>query len=90
MAKKEKVIDLKPKAEKITEEQLKELQAIVRTINALQFEVGKIEAQKHELIHRLSNSQSQVSVLQKTFEKEYGSCDININDGSINREENDK
>jgi hypothetical protein len=90
MATKEKVIDLKPKAEKITEEQLKELQALIKTINSLQFEVGKIEAQKHELVHRLSNSQSQVIVLQNKFEEEYGTCNIDVNDGTIHREEDDK
>ena len=90
MATKEKVIDLKPKAEKITEEQLKELQALIKTINSLQFEVGKIEAQKHELVHRLSNSQSQVIVLQNKFEEGDGTCNIDVNDGTIHREEDDK
>ena len=83
--KKQKMVDLKPKADKITEEHLNELQSVVSSINALQFEIGKIEAQKHELIHRLSGSQSRVAELQDTFEKEYGSYDININDGTINR-----
>jgi 4-diphosphocytidyl-2C-methyl-D-erythritol kinase len=83
--KKQKMVDLKPKADKITEEHLNELQSVVSSINALQFEIGKIEAQKHELVHRLSGSQSRVAVLQDTFEKEYGSYDININDGTINR-----
>ena len=90
MATKEKVIDLKPKAEKITDEQLKNLQDLVKTINSLQFEVGKLEAQKHELVHRLINSQGQVIVLQKEFEKEYGTCNIDINDGVIHREGDDK
>ena len=49
-----------------------------------------MEAQKHELVHRLSNSQSQVVVLQKKFEEEYGTCDIDVNDGTIHRQEDDK
>ena len=89
MATKEKVIDLKPKAERITEEQLKDLQAVIQTINSIQFEIGKLEAHKHELVHRLAASQNQVKSFQDVFEKEYGSCDINIDDGTINRKEED-
>lgn len=87
MATKEKIIDLKPKAEKISDEHLKDLQAVVKTINSIQFEIGKIEAHKHELVHRLAASQDQVRSFQNTFEEEYGSCDINIDDGTINRKE---
>ena len=38
--KKEEVIDLKPKAEKITEDQLKRVQENVNGINRLQLELG--------------------------------------------------
>ena len=82
--KKEKVIDLKPKAEKITEEQLKKVQETVNDINRSQLEIGSIEAKKHELLHKVSHFRDILSLLQKEFEKEYGTFDINIQDGTIN------
>ena len=82
--KKEKVIDLKIKAEKITEEQLSNLQNTVNNINRSQLEIGSMEVRKHELMHSISSLRENVSTLQKEFEKEYGTYDININDGTIN------
>ena len=87
MTKKEETVDLKPKVEKITEEHLDQLQKIVNAINSLQFNIGKIEAQKHTLLHNLSVTQDRVNQLQDTFQKEYGTFDVNINDGTINRAE---
>ena len=48
--KKEKIVDLKPKAEKITDVELKQLQDVVNRNNAVQFRIGSIETQKHELL----------------------------------------
>ena len=81
---KEKEVELKPKAEKISEEHLKEMQKIVNTINGIQFNIGKIEAQKHGLLHELAVTQDKVSLMQDTLSKEYGSFDVNLNDGTIN------
>ena len=86
MANKEKEIELKVKAEKISDDHLKELQNLVNGINGIQFNIGKIESQKHELLHNLSILQSKVQVMQDTLVKEYGSFDVNINDGTINWE----
>ena len=41
--KKEKVVDLKPKAEKITDEQLKKVQDTVNNLNRGQLEIGSME-----------------------------------------------
>jgi len=81
---KEKMVDLKPKAEKITEEQLKNLQSIVNDNNTIQFRVGALEAQKHELIHQQANIQSKIVELQNTFSEEYGTFDVDLADGTIN------
>ena len=80
--KKEKVIDLK--AEKISEEQLQKVRETVGQINKTQIEIGANEVRKHELMHNVSSLRENVSILQKEFEKEYGTYDININDGTIN------
>jgi hypothetical protein len=84
MAKKEKIVDLKSKPEKITDEQLRRVQDTVNDINRTQLEIGSLEVKKHELMHGISVSRDSLTVLQKEFEKEYGTYDINIQDGTIN------
>ena len=84
MGKKEKVIDLKPKVDKISDNHLTDLQKVVNTINAIQFNIGKIEAEKHAALHNLAGVRDEVPVLQNKLEKEYGSYDVNLNDGTIN------
>ena len=80
----EKVIDLTPKAEKITDEQLKKVQETVNNLNRSQMEVGQVETRKHELLHGISKLRDDLTSLQLEFQKEYGTFDINIQDGIIN------
>ena len=80
----EKVIDLTPKAEKITDEQLKKVQDTVNIINRSQLEIGSIELQKHELMHRVAGARDELTILQDEFQKEYGTFDIDIQTGTIN------
>ena len=90
MGKKEEMVDLKPKVDKISKEHLTELQKVVNLINNVQFNIGKIESQKHNLLHELSGVQKQIIDMQDMFTKEYGTHDINVSDGTINwpKEEN--
>jgi len=85
--KKEEVIDLTPKPEKITDEQLKKVQGIVNSINRAQLDLGMVETRKHGLLHNIMNIQDQLALMQGEFEKEYGTFDINIQDGTINYKE---
>ena len=82
MAKKEKVIDLK--SEKITDEQLKEVQDTVNSINRSQLEIGNIELKKHEMLHGMAALREKLVSLQKEFEKDYGTFDVDIQTGTIN------
>ena len=84
MAKKEKMVDLKPKAEKISEEQLKNLQDVVSATNKLQFDIGTLETQKHNLLHALFQTNDRIREIQNELIKEHGTADINIQDGTIN------
>lgn len=77
-------IDLNPRAEKISEEHLAELQEVVNNINAIQFEIGKVETTKHQLLHRLAGEQDKVTLLQQTLDDTYGTYDVNLKDGTIN------
>jgi|TARA_Y100000592_G_C5459994_1_gene313492 hypothetical protein len=81
---KEKTVELKPKLEKISEEHLKELQTIINNINQAQFSVGKIESQKHKMLHELAVAEDKVVLFQEKLDKEYGTHDVNIADGKIN------
>ena len=80
----EKTVELKPKAEKISEEHLKQLQQIVNNINGIQFNIGKIESQKHTLLHDLVKNQDRITLMQDVLMKEYGNYDVNLTDGAIN------
>ena len=79
----EKVIDLTPKAEKITDEQLNRLQRTIKTIDYLTMDVGKMEIKKSNLIRAMEGVQTDVDDLRNEFRKEYGTDNINIQDGSI-------
>jgi hypothetical protein len=81
MAKKEKVVDLKPTS--ITAEELKRLQELVNLINRGEMQVGNLEAKKHALLHQVISIQEKMGELQKEFEGIYGKVDINITDGTI-------
>jgi uncharacterized protein (DUF3084 family) len=66
---------------KITDEQLKQLQEQVNTINQNQLQIGGLETQKHALIHNAVELQNQLKSFQDELEKEYGKVSINISTG---------
>ena len=72
------------KPEKITDEQLAKVQEAVNNINRAQLEVGSLELKKHEMMHGIAGLREGLSSLQAEFEKDYGTFDIDIQDGTIN------
>jgi beta-galactosidase beta subunit len=72
------------KPEKITDEQLKKVQDSVNNINRAQLEIGSMEIKKHEMMHNIAGLRDELTLLQAEFEKDYGTFDINIQDGVIN------
>lgn len=83
----DKVVDLKPRAERISNEQLQKAQGLINAVNRAQMDLGILETRKHGLLHDVATVQDQLTVMQGTFEKEYGTANINIQDGTINYEE---
>jgi FtsZ-binding cell division protein ZapB len=81
MAKKEKLVDLKP--EKVTDEQLAKIQTVVSNINKAQMEIGRYEAGKHTLLHTVQSLQAELKVIQTELEEQYGTVNINIENGEI-------
>ena len=49
MTKKEKTIEVKERAEKVSDEHLKEIQETIGVINNFQFNIGKLESQKQKI-----------------------------------------
>ena len=78
------------KPEKITAEQLDKVQNTVNSINRAQLEIGSIELKKHEMMHQIAGLRDELTLLQTEFDKEYGTFDINIQDGTINYEDDVK
>jgi len=78
------------KPEKITAEQLEKVQNTVNSINRAQLEIGSIELKKHEMMHQIAGLRDELALLQTEFDKEYGTFDINIQDGTINYEDDVK
>ena len=83
------------KPEKVTDEQLKIVQDLINDINRSQMELGQMETKKHAILHNVSMLQEgvgkvrdELTLLQTEFEKDYGTFDINIQDGTINYPEN--
>ena len=72
------------KPEKITDEQLSKVQDTVNNLNRSQLEIGAMEVKKHEMMHRIASLREGLTVLQTEFEKEYGTFDVNIKNGTIN------
>ena len=79
----EKVIDLTPKAEKITEQELAKLQATIKTIDSLTVDVGRMEVQKYGLMKAMGNVQQDIETMRQEFNDKYGTDNINIQDGTI-------
>jgi len=84
-----KTVELKARAEKITEEQLKELRSVAANLNRAQMDIGQIELRKHEALHAVLQMQVVIEEMRKNFIKEYGSDNIDMSDGTIKYNEND-
>ena len=80
----EKVVDLAPKAEKVTTEQLQKIRSIVDRINSTQLNIGQLEARKHQLLHQIAGTNDELALIQNELQEQYGTNDISIMDGTIN------
>ena len=49
--KKDRIVDLSPKPEKIESQELIKLQSLIKGINKAQAQIGMIEVQKHSALH---------------------------------------
>jgi len=66
---------------KITQEQLEELQGFVKKINQAASQIGNLELQKHQLKHAAAEVQQELNKFQGKLEEKYGKVTINVEDG---------
>jgi hypothetical protein len=85
-------VDLKPRAEKITDQQLERLQKAAKGVQTMQGEIGALETRKHSLLHMVATMQDVLEELRVEFQKDYGTDEVNIADGTIkyNQDGNNK
>ena len=77
----------------ITEDQLKKIQDFQKDLNKLLNEVGFLEAQKTAVLGKFQEINKETETFKKELEDEYGSININLEDGSftpIEKEEDKK
>jgi len=53
-------------------------------------DIGIIEAKKHGLLHEIASINTEIEDFKKELEKEYGHIEINLNDGSYIKIEDEK
>ena len=75
---------------KITDEQLEKVRAQVNVRGRLISDIGAVEAQKHDLLHALSNVMQKTKETADELEKEYGKININLEDGTYEVVEEEK
>jgi len=67
---------------KIKEEELKTIKDQQAKINNILHQLGYLESQKHGLLHELASVNQSVEEFKQELEKEYGSININLEDGT--------
>ena len=76
------------KPEKVTDEQLRKIKEVVDRINNTTMSLGQLEARKHQALHYLAGVNDELVLLQNELKEQYGTDDINIQDGTIKYPEN--
>ena len=77
----------------ITQDQLEKIQDFQKELNKLLNEVGFLEAQKAQVLGKFGEENKKTEDFKKELEKEYGSININLEDGTyepIEKEEDKK
>jgi len=67
---------------KIKEEQLNTIKDQQAKINDLINQIGILEANKHGVLHEMAAVNQEINEYKKELEEEYGSININVEDGS--------
>jgi|TARA_R110001592_G_scaffold75852_7_gene229514 hypothetical protein len=82
--KKDTILDLNPKPEKIETEELNKIQSLIKGINKAQLQIGIVEVQKHNILSNIMEITSYLDGIKKEILEKYGPYDVNLVDGVIN------
>lgn len=72
---------------KLTQEELEKVVEIKKEIDARQFELGRIEILKSEIIAGIYEFDKQLNEVKLELLEKYGDCEINISTGEITKKE---
>jgi ribosomal protein S9 len=75
---------------KLEEQELKTLQDAINKVNNIQIQIGGLEAQKHDLLHAITNATQELQKVQNELEEKYGSVSVDIATGEIKENEPSK
>lgn len=72
----------------IKKEQLEKIVSQQKELSSVLNSIGLLEAQKHGLLHKIAGINIDIEEFKNELEKEYGAIDINLEDGSYTKIEN--
>lgn len=75
---------------KLEDKEFKDLQEALTKVNTIQLQIGGIEAQKHELLHSITEAVANLNKVQAELEEKYGSVSVDISTGEIKENEPSK
>jgi hypothetical protein len=75
---------------KIKKEQLEKINNHQEAVNSILHQLGFLESQKHALLHELGGVNQEIEEFKNTLEKEYGSININVEDGTYTKIEKEE
>ena len=75
---------------KISEEELKEIQGQQKQILELLTNIGVLESQKHSALHRIATTNEAIEATKIKLEEKYGPINIDTQDGSYTKIEENK
>ena len=75
---------------KISLDQLQTINKHQEQVSGILNQIGYLESQKHGLLHELAGVNQDVEKFKNTLEEEYGAININIEDGTYTKIEEEK
>lgn len=72
---------------KITDEQLSELQSLLKEKEQILISIGDIESRKHVLLHEVVNTDKKISNMSNVLKEQYGDVEVNVTTGEITSNE---
>ena len=78
------------KENKLTKEELKTLQDHISSMNEITLKIGNFEVQKSIIMIQLDGLHKELNEFKKELEEKYGTVSINIEDGTMTKEEEEK